>query len=226
VLVPIVAVLQQKGGVGKSTITANLAAEFLAAGQTVTAFDLDDQRSLLRWASRGKGVLNQRVTAMNVMPATHHLFRAAVERAQIEANYVLLDCPPGYVAAALSAALLADIVVVPVGPSPLDVDTAKETRDELRAVQRKGAAPAPLIAFVPSRVTQTAWSRGLPGYLEKFGERVFPSISQLVANVESAAKGLALREYLKSDNKGVMEFHRLSEAIRHAMEGQHGQGAH
>ena len=224
---PIVAVLQQKGGVGKSTITANLAAELIAAGKVVTAFDLDDQRSLLRWANRGKGLLSQAgVVAMNVTKDTHAVFRAAVEGARLKSDYVLLDCPPGFVAPALSAALVADIAVVPVGPSPLDIDTAEETRNELRAVQRRREGARPVIAFVPARLTQTAWSRGLPGYLERFGERVFPSISQLVANVESAAKGLALREYLRSDNKGVVEFHRLSEAIQQAMEEPDGQVAH
>ena len=47
----VIAVIQQKGGVGKSTITANVAGELVRKGRTVKVLDLDPQQSLVIWAS-------------------------------------------------------------------------------------------------------------------------------------------------------------------------------
>lgn len=51
----VIAVIQQKGGVGKSTITANLAAELVHAKHEVILLDLDPQQSLTHWAAMGMG---------------------------------------------------------------------------------------------------------------------------------------------------------------------------
>jgi chromosome partitioning protein len=53
----IIAVAGRKGGVGKSTIVGNLAAEFAAMGSTVAVLDADPQHSLVAWAAQGDGVL-------------------------------------------------------------------------------------------------------------------------------------------------------------------------
>ena len=49
----IIAVIQQKGGVGKSTITANLAGELASSGRSVRVLDLDPQLSLANWSRLG-----------------------------------------------------------------------------------------------------------------------------------------------------------------------------
>ena len=55
----IVAVLGRKGGIGKSTIAGNLAAEFAAMGQSVIVLDADPQHSLADWAAQGEGLLSR-----------------------------------------------------------------------------------------------------------------------------------------------------------------------
>ena len=56
---PVVVIAGRKGGIGKSTITGNLAAEFAAMGQSVVALDADPQHSLAAWAEQGDGLLSQ-----------------------------------------------------------------------------------------------------------------------------------------------------------------------
>jgi chromosome partitioning protein len=211
----IIAVIQQKGGVGKSTIAANVAVELVHTKRRVLMFDLDAQRTLARWAKRGQGALNGRVQAMEIAPGEHRVFAAAVASVT-DADYIVLDCPPSFADAAVSAAMVADIALVPVTPSPVDVETARLTRDLLREVQLKRGGK-PIIAFVPSKVQPNTWGRGLAGALEKFGELVLPGIGQRVGNVDCAADGLGLREY-EPNNKGVAEYAQLLQAVEQRME--------
>ena len=101
----IIAIIQQKGGVGKSTITANLAAELVHAKRTVVLLDLDPQQSLTHWAQLGSGILKERVRPIEVDEEKPQAFRAAVDAANREANYVLLDSPPGFPEAGMLAAV-------------------------------------------------------------------------------------------------------------------------
>ncbi len=60
----VIAVAQRKGGAGKSTIAANLAAAYAEAGQRVALLDIDPQRSLARWDElRGRAPRRARCTS-------------------------------------------------------------------------------------------------------------------------------------------------------------------
>ena len=82
--VAIIAVIQQKGGVGKSTISANLAGELVRFGRSVAVVDLDPQRSLAHWAKLGNGLLSELVEAVNITsPAAFQAkISAATHRAE------------------------------------------------------------------------------------------------------------------------------------------------
>lgn len=205
----IVAIVQQKGGCGKTTITGNLLGELLRAKQSVVAFDLDDQKSLTRWARRGQGVLHDRVQTMAINRQLRGSFRAAVGAAG--ADYVLLDCPPGFADPALEASLIAQLALVPVGPSTSDIDSAVETLFELRSAQKIN--PALQIAFVPTLLDRTAVSRDLPTFLGRYLVPVFPGITRLVANIEAYTQGLTVRECVPS-SKSVGEFEALMQGVQ------------
>ena len=118
----VIAIIQQKGGVGKSTITANLAGELVEKRLIVRVLDLDPQQSLAAWARMGGGILSEIVGPVSVKNPKE--FKAVVEAASNEAERVILDCPPGLPDTGMMAALMADIVILPVTPSPLDVITS------------------------------------------------------------------------------------------------------
>ena len=50
----VIAIVNQKGGVGKTTLSMNLATHWLRGGQRVAVLDSDPQRSSVRWQARGE----------------------------------------------------------------------------------------------------------------------------------------------------------------------------
>jgi chromosome partitioning protein len=140
-------------------------------------------------------------------------FKATLDRIKKEADRVFLDCPPGLPDIGLVAALVSDLALLPVTPSPLDVVASKKALDLLREAQSQRRDKKPVIAFVPSRVIQsTVLGRDLGGSLKPMGEVILPGITQRIAIAEAVLHGLTLREYAPSSD-GVEEFHQLANAI-------------
>ena len=207
----VIAIIQQKGGVGKSTITANLAGELVEKRLIVRVLDLDPQQSLAAWARMGGGILSEIVGPVSVKNPKE--FKAVVEAAANEAERVILDCPPGLPDTGMMAALMADLVILPVTPSPLDVMASKAALELIRDVQKQRARGLPLIAYAPSRIMQnTVLARDLEKTLAPTKEKILPGITQRTAIAESVLMGLTLREYAPS-SEGVKEFTDMATAI-------------
>ena len=210
----VIAVTGRKGGIGKSTITANLAAELLAMGHRVVVLDADPQRSLIAWAGLGEGVLRDLVQPADA--AHPRQFRATVDAANRHADRVLIDCPPGFADPALLAALVADLVLLPSGPSPLDIMAARDALALAREAvsQRKDGKPA--IRFVPSKVTVTTLGRELPDSLAALGEGVLPPIGQRTVAAEATLSGLTVRE-AANGSAAQAEFAKLAAAVEEVL---------
>ena len=88
----IIAIAGRKGGVGKSTIAGNLAAEFGAMKRTVRVLDADPQHSLVAWAEQGDGMLARMVEKVE---SGAGVLRARARQAEKDADIVLIDTPPG-----------------------------------------------------------------------------------------------------------------------------------
>jgi len=114
----IVAVLNQKGGVGKTTLALHLAGAFAMKGQRVTLLDADPQGSALDWSERRSHEGLPRLFGV-VGLARDTLHREAPEIAR-HADLVVIDGPPRVAALMRSALLAADLLLIPVQPSPFD----------------------------------------------------------------------------------------------------------
>lgn len=206
----IIAVAGRKGGVGKSTIAGNLAAEFAAMKRSVRVLDADPQHSLVAWAAQGDGMLARAVEKVEGGAGT---LRARARQAEKDADIVLIDTPPGAPDIAYEAALAADLMLLPCGPSPLDLFALKEALSLTLKARAERRSKKPRIRFVPSKVLMsTNLGRGLASSLKDMGKKVLPPIGQRIVVAEAVAAGLTVAEYAPN-SAAHEEFRELAKAV-------------
>lgn len=206
----VVVIAGRKGGIGKSTIAGNLAAEFAALGQSVAALDADPQHSLAAWAKQGNGMLAQCVQKVN---RGSDELRGQVRAAQRNVEVVFIDTPPGIQDVAYEAMLLADLVLLPCGPSPLDLFPMKEALGLALKARAERQSKRPRIRFVPSKVLRnTNLGRGLSSSLEELGKKVLPGVGQRIIIAEAVMSGLTVREFAPGST-AQEEFESLAKAV-------------
>ncbi len=117
-----IAVISQKGGSGKTTLSLNLAIAASRAGQQVILIDLDPQQSAARWA-------RLRTDDAPVIMSGHAPNLAGlIDKARSAgADLVVIDTAPKSESASLVAAKLADLIIIPCQPSSLDLDAVADT---------------------------------------------------------------------------------------------------
>ena len=110
-----IALLNQKGGVGKTTLATNLAACFALAGQSVLYIDADPQGSGLDWSAA-----RQQKPLFNVVGLPKNTIHRDLPTLAVPYHYAFIDGPPRVYNVAKWAIMAADLVMIPVQPSPYD----------------------------------------------------------------------------------------------------------
>lgn len=143
----VIALLNQKGGAGKTTLATHLAGELALQGSRVTLLDADPQGSALDWAQRR--LQNRQGRLYSVFGLARDSLHQEAPQIALQTDFVVIDGPPRVAALARSALLAADLVLIPVQPSAYDVWASHEMVQLI--AEARVFRPALRAAFVINR---------------------------------------------------------------------------
>jgi len=126
-----VLVINSKGGCGKTTVTTNLASYYAAAGARVAIKDYDPQGSSLQWL-KSRAAHLPRIHGANAAPQKAHLLRSLQTWVPADTDVQIVDAPGGVKGILLQELIgKAGFVVIPVGPSSIDVHATADFLKDL-----------------------------------------------------------------------------------------------
>ncbi len=133
-----ISILNQKGGVGKTTITSNLGEAFKRSGVSILLVDSDPQGSLRDWNEASEGEI------LPVVGLDRATLAKDIQSIKDQYDLVLIDGAPQSGKLAAAAIKAADLVLIPVTPSPYDVWACSDLVEALKARQEvaDGKPPA------------------------------------------------------------------------------------
>ncbi|MCB9918601.1 MAG: AAA family ATPase [Planctomycetes bacterium] len=203
----VISILNQKGGVGKTTLAVHMATALARSGSNVLLLDADPQGSALDWSAARSGKPLFPVVGLP-KPSIHKELPSLAQNHEV----ILIDGPPRVYDVARSAIMASDLVMIPVQPSPYDVWAAKEIVDLLD--EASVYKPDLKSAFVVNRkIVNTAIGRDVSDALAEYPIPVMQSaICQRVAFAESAAQGLTVFE-LDADMPASKEISALANEL-------------
>lgn len=157
----IIAVLNQKGGCGKTTIAINLAHSFQNKGYRTLLVDSDPQGSARDWNEINEGQI------ISVIGLDRESLAKDIEAVSQSFDYIIIDGAPSIAKLSAAAVRVADFILIPVQPSPWDIWATADLVDIVKARQEL-TGNKPDVAFVVSRVIKNT----------KFAKEVLEALAQ------------------------------------------------
>ena len=180
----IIALLNQKGGSGKTTIATNLAYALARANESVLLVDADPQGSSRDWNEANSAEL------LPVVGLDRETLPKDLEAISANYDWVVIDGAPQIARLSAAAVKSADVVLIPVQPSPYDIWACADLIDIIEA-RRDVTDGKPKAAFIISRsIKNTKLSGEVARALEDYGLPIFEAgTTQRVAYPTTAAEG-------------------------------------
>ena len=202
----VIAVLNQKGGSGKTTIASNLAHALKLADTKVLLVDADPQGSARDWNEANGG------SVLPVVGLDRETLPTDLEAIRSGYDYVVIDGAPQIAKMAVAAVKAADVVLIPVQPSPYDIWAAADLVEVIKARQQITDG-SPKAAFVISRaIKNTKLSGEVAEALEGYDLPILKSgTTQRVIYPTSASEGKTV--FSSSDNPACDEIRAVAEEL-------------
>jgi chromosome partitioning protein len=198
----VVVLAASKGGAGKTTIAAALAVRACKESEAVALVDLDPQQSLARWGElRGAGRVPQLLTGVDV-PSL------GVEAARAKGcEWVFIDTPPAFLSTIEPAIGLADLVVIPVRASALDVEAVEPVVELCRTQQ------VPFVFVINAAEPRWKIIESAAKFLSRQGNVLPDVVSYRKAYITGMTLGQSGPE-VESDGKCATEIDALWRAVK------------
>lgn len=202
---------QQKGGAGKTTLAAQLAVAFASSGRSVALVDIDPQGSLARWFKLRETA--GKVGRVSFTAVTGWRAQATVDKLKASHDLVLVDSAPHAEIEAKIAVRIADLIVVPMQPSPLDLWATEPTLALAKSEKRKA------LIVLNRDQTRMKLSEALAGPIAELGVEVAEAtIGSRTAFAASMMEGLGVVE-TAARTKAAAEILALADEITRRLRG-------
>jgi chromosome partitioning protein len=191
----VIAVVAEKGGVGKTTLALDLAVTAVKKGHTVAVMDVYPQVTASKWTDR-------RTSEHPWVVPTHAArLAAAIDKAKAQGvDFIVIDTPPHSATDAAEAARRADVVLSPIEPHVFALETVSKLADLLKV-----AGNPPAFFVVNKAPTQGSEGTNAADFIKKQGFGVCPEIIHLRAAHRHAGNvGKVAAEY-EADSKAAHE---------------------
>ncbi|MAQ45121.1 ParA family partition ATPase [Tritonibacter mobilis] len=207
----IISFLNQKGGVGKTTLSVNVAGCLARQGHRVLLIDADKQGSATTWAS-----LREDAPFQVVSMARANMARDALKLAQ-DYDHTIIDGPPHAEEIARSCIVASDFVALPIEPSGLSTWASDLTVRQVKEAQE--FKPTLKCGFVVSRkIGKTVIGRDIRNMAAEAGLPILESeIEQRVAFAEGMTMGQTIFEWA-DDSNAAREIEHLTKEIERYVE--------
>lgn len=244
----IVVVFNQKGGIGKTTTSVNLAVCLAALGKNVILVDLDAQSNAstsvglsspaatgayqllcgdvdMTHACRPTPYPNLRLVAgsddlswadveIAVRPDPQYVLERALETTPDDVDVVVIDCPPAFGILSVNASVAADVVILPVVPSPLALDGLHKAWWNIQRVRTHFNRDLDTMGILFTMTEDSELMHRLEEAITaSFGARVLPvMIPRDMMVIEAAARDLPL-VVLDPSTAAALAYKRLAEIV-------------
>ena len=201
-----IVIAARKGGAGKTTLTRNLAVAATEDGLKVLCLDLDPQASLRAWWERREADFPSMLDRDPQPPE----IKASLAAVAPAFDLCLIDTPPTRAEWLNEALVSADLVLIPVRPSP----------DDLRAVGNTlaGVTRARIpFAFVMSQTPRARITEEAARVLAQHGRVAPVNIHHRVVYTETGATGQGVTE--SRNRKAAAEFAGLWDYLKGVLDG-------
>ena len=215
-----VAVVSMKGGVGKTTVSVNLACALAEGGVKVALVDADLQATASEWVAIGHLPITCHAIPLESLRGVRRWFesderirRLVNQMLTVDAEIEVIDLPPHLSGSSVASLAVCDLVIIPCGASAADISATAKTL-ELVERAREVRSGHPPVLILPTRIDwRTGAGRAIEGALAQFGEPVGPGIAQRVAFADSLGIGEWIGQYAPG-SPGHQEIEILADIVR------------
>lgn len=204
---PVIALVGNKGGAGKTTLCVNLATAFAQQHSTVVV-DADPQRSSLQWRD-----IADNDDALPVVEGESDLVAQCQQLAD-DFQYCFIDCPPSVHSIQMQQALTAaNLALAPVQPSPLDIWATVHIEKEV--IETRNHNPELQALLVINQLEpRTRLSKIMHQALAELGmPAAQTAIRRRVAYRNSFLEGRTVHEQGRRGEDAAEEIHQLANEI-------------